>query len=148
MGSYQCFLAKRTALSGIATLALLGVNYSPANAKDAGGYVESAKTYSEKGNLKAAEIELRNAVRQAPQDAHIHAMLAQVYLRLGEFASAEREARSARELKGDEADYLLTLAESLLRQGKLADIPVQIKAGGRSPELDSKVRVILAIAAA
>src|ERR1051325_552598 len=96
----------RTALSGLAAVVLLGFAYSPTMAKETAAYVESAKSYTEKGNLKAAEIELRNAVRQAPQDAHIHALLAQVYLKLGEFVSAEREARSARDLNGEEADYL------------------------------------------
>src|SRR3954452_6958967 len=103
MRSYQRFLLKRRAVSGIAALALLWFSHSTSLAKDAQSYIESAKAYSEKGNLKAAEIELRNALREAPQDAHIHALLAQVYLRLGEFASAEREARSARDLKGEES---------------------------------------------
>jgi putative PEP-CTERM system TPR-repeat lipoprotein len=135
------------AIFGIAVFALAGIGSSPAMAKDTQSFVDSANTYAEKGELKAAEIELRNALRQAPQDAHIHAMLAQVYLKQGEFASAEREARSARDLKGDEADYLLTLAEAMRYQGKFADIPVEIKPGNRAPELESKVRIILAAAA-
>ena len=107
MRYYQRLALKRSVISGIASIALLVFAYSATLGKDLQGYLESAQSYSEKGNLKAAEIELRNAVRQAPQDAHIHALLAQVYLKLGEFASAEREARSARDLKGDETDYLL-----------------------------------------
>ena len=110
-------------------------------------YLDSAQAYIQKGNLKAAEIELRNAEREAPQDAHIRALLAQVYLKLGDFKLAEREARAARDLKGAEADYLLPLAEAMLRQGKAADIAVQIKPGDRPPELESKVRMILAMAA-
>src|SRR6266480_1223454 len=106
---------KRSVISGAVGIALLAFTPSATVAKDVEGYVEAAKSYSEKGNLKAAEIELRNALRQSPQDAHIHALLAQVYLKLGGFASAEREARSARDLKANEADYLLTLAESLMR---------------------------------
>jgi Tfp pilus assembly protein PilF len=117
-------------------------------AQDTQSYVDSARTHAEKGDLKAAEIQLRNALRQAPQDARLHAMLAQIYLKQGELASAEREARSARDLKGDEADYLLTLAEALRGQGKDADISLQIKPGTRPPELESKVRTILAMAAA
>src|SRR5439155_14161195 len=101
-----------------------------------------------KGNFKAAEIELRNAAREAPQDAHVHALLAQVYLRLGDIKSAEREARSARDLKGEEADYLLPLANAMLAQGKFADISAQIKPGNRAPELESKVRLFLSMAAA
>src|SRR5207249_8994238 len=121
---------------------------SPAQAKEAQAYLDTAQGYVAKGNLKAAEIELRNAAREAPQDAHVHALLAQVYLRLGDVKAAEREARSARDLKGEEADYLFPLADALLAQGKFADIAAQIKPGNRAPELESKVRVILSMAAA
>jgi cellulose synthase operon protein C len=136
------------AVLGLAIVAFVGLGNSPVLAKDAQSYVGTAQGYADKGNLKAAEIELRNAVREAPQDAHIHGLLAQVYLKLGEAASAEREARSARDLKGDETDYLLTLADAMMRQGKFADIPAQIKAGHRSPELESQVRMVLATTAA
>src|SRR5207302_11205742 len=111
------------------TLANLGIGR--ASAKDLQSYVDTAQGYVEKGNLRAAEIELRNAVRQSPQDAHLHALLAEIYLKLGESPSAEREARSTRDLGGAEADYLLILAESMSRQGKLADIQAQIKPGQR-----------------
>src|SRR5579864_3092974 len=75
-------------------------------------YLDAAKSYVEKGNLKAAEIELRNAEREAPRDAHIRAMLADVYVKLGQFTVAAQEARIARDLKGDEAEYVLPLAEA------------------------------------
>ena len=132
----------------VAVVLFASLGPTQAFAKDAQSYVDSAQTYVQKGNLKAAEIELRNAVREAPKDAHIHALLAQVYLSLGEFRSAEREARSARDLNGDETDYLLTLADAMLRQDKWADVPEQIKAANRPPEFESKVRLVLATAAA
>jgi len=148
MSDRQCLWTKNGATLGLVLLAFAGLDNSSVLAKDAQSYVGTAQTYAEKGNLKAAEIELRNAVREAPQDAHIHALLAQVYLRLGEFSSAEREARSARGLNGAESDYLLTLADAMSRQSKFADIPVEIKPGNRAPELESKVRLFLAMAAA
>ena len=116
-------------------------------AKDGQAYLEKAQAYIAKGNFSAAEIELRNAEREAPKDAHIRALLAQVYLKLGNFAYAERAARAARDLNAPEAEYILTLAEAMLRQGKLADIPGEIKPGNRPPELESKIRVALAVAA-
>jgi Tfp pilus assembly protein PilF len=48
-----------------------------------------AEQYLAKGDLKAAEIELRNAVRQSPDNPVIRARLAQVYLDLGDATSAE-----------------------------------------------------------
>src|SRR3954453_13189617 len=118
-----------------------------ARAAEGNAHLDQAKTYLSKGNFSAAEIELRNAERDAPKDANIRALLAQVYLRLGNFANAERAARAARDLNAPEADYILTLAEEMLRQGKYADIPVEIKPGNRAPELESKVRVALGLAA-
>jgi putative PEP-CTERM system TPR-repeat lipoprotein len=134
-------------LFATAAFAVAAVSPAPGWAKDAQAYVKDAQGYADTGNFKAAEIELRNAEREAPQDAHIRILLAQVYLKLGNLATAEREARAARDLKGAEADYLLPLAEAMLRQGKYADVPVEIKAGTRPPQLESKVRVILATAA-
>ena len=123
-----------------------GALIAEAWAKDGQTYLDKAEAYIAKGNFNAAEIELRNAEREAPKDARIRALLGQVYLKLGNFAYAEREARTARDLNGPEADYILTLAEAMMRQGKFADIPVEIKPGNRAPELESKVRVALALA--
>ena len=119
-----------------------------AYAKDTTASVKEAEQYVAKGNLKAAEIELRNAIRDAPQDPVLHARLAEVYLQLGDAASAEREARSARERNGNEADYIPVLADALLRQDKFADLLDLIQPGDRNPVLESKVRTALGTAAA
>src|SRR5437667_1738351 len=118
-----------------------------AAAKESFESVKEAEQYVAKGDLKAAEIELKNAVRQSPQDPILRARLAQVYLRLGDAAMAEREARAARERNGEEADYLPVLAEALLQQEKFADLADQIKPGDRVPALESKVRTALGTAA-
>src|SRR5690348_12323450 len=112
-------------------------------AKDTTASIKEAEQYVAKGNLKAAEIELRNAIRESPQDPVLHARLAQIYLQLGDAVAAEREARSARERNGDEADYLPVLADALLRQDKFADLLDLIQPGDRQPALESKVRTAL-----
>src|SRR5215813_10806254 len=126
---------------------LLVIACLSANAKESSTSIKDAEQYVAKGDLKAAEIELRNAVRQSPQDPLIRARLAQVYLNLGDFASAERETRAARERNGDEADYLPILADALLRQGKFTDVLDLIRPGERAPALESKVRSALGAAA-
>lgn len=136
---------KSGAIFGIAILAFAGLA-SPGLAKDENS-LDRAQAYVEKGNLRAAMIELRNALREAPQDGHVHALLAQVYLKLNDLALAEREARSARDLHAVEADYLLTLAEAMRAQRKFDDIQAEIKADNRPSELESQVRIILAEAA-
>src|SRR5215469_5651339 len=127
---------------------LLAITCLGANAKESISSLKDAEQYVAKGDLKAAEIELRNAVRQSPQDPLIRARLAQVYLNLGDFASAEREARAARERNGNEADYLPILADALLRQGKFTDVLDLIRLGERAPALESKLRTALGTAAA
>jgi putative PEP-CTERM system TPR-repeat lipoprotein len=131
-------------LAFAATLLAFGAG---ANAKDSSTSVKEAEQYLAKGDLKAAEIEMRNALRQSPDDPVIRVRLAQIYLDLGDAVSAEREARAARERHGDEADYLPILASALLRQGKFSDVVDLIQPGDRAPALESKVRTALGAAA-
>src|SRR5262245_33030375 len=103
-GEYRCL---RFAL--LLTVALLMTTYSISHAKESSASVNDAEQYLAKGDAKAAEIELRNATRESPDDPMLRTRLAQVYLQLGDAVAAEREARAARERNGDEADYLLVL---------------------------------------
>ncbi|MBV8740002.1 MAG: PEP-CTERM system TPR-repeat protein PrsT [Alphaproteobacteria bacterium] len=121
---------------------------SSAVAAESPASVKSADQYIENGNPKAAEIELRNAVRDAPQDAQLRIRLARVYLQLGDPISAEREARAARERNGAEADYLPVLDQALLRQGKFQELADLVYPGNRLPALESQVRWALGMAAA
>jgi len=98
-------------------------------AKDSTASVKDAEQYVAKGNLKAAEIELRNAIREAPQDPVLRARLADVYLQLADPAAAEREARAALERKGDEADHIPVVADALLRQEKFSALLDLVKPG-------------------
>jgi len=120
---------------------------SGALAKESSAFVKDAEQYIAAGNPQAAAIELKNAVRQSPQDPAIRARLAQVYLQLGDAAAAENEARAARERGGDEADYLPILADALLRQYKFADVLDLIHPADRDAALESKVRTALGTAA-
>jgi putative PEP-CTERM system TPR-repeat lipoprotein len=119
-----------------------------AYAKDYTASVKDAEQYVAKGNLKAAEIELRNAIRETPQDPVLHARLADIYLQLADPAAAEREARDALERKGDEADYIPVLMDAMLRQEKFADLLDLVKPADRTPALESKVRTALGTAEA
>lgn len=120
----------------------------PVDAKESSASVKDAEQYIAAGDLKAAVIELKNAVLGSPQDPAIRVRLADVYLRLEDFRSAEHEARAARELSGNEADYLPVLADSLLRQQKFKDIIDLIEPSDRAPVLESKVRTAIGSAAA
>jgi putative PEP-CTERM system TPR-repeat lipoprotein len=132
----------------VVAAAIAALSCPAAYAKDSAASVKEAEQYAAKGNLKAAEIELRNAIRESPQDPVLHARLADVYLQLGDAAAAEREARSALERNGDEADYLSVLMDALLRQDKFANLLDLVKPSDRNPALESKVRTALGTAAA
>ena len=90
--------------------------------KDSTASVREANQYIVQGDLRAAEIQLRNTISETPQDPVLHARLAEVYFQLGDAQSAEREARAARERNGNEADYLPVLVEAMFGEGKFADL--------------------------
>ncbi len=140
----RCCPWRRVVVAG----ALAALAWSAAYAKDSPTSVKRAEEYVTQGNLKAAEIELRAAIREAPEDPILHARLADVYLQLNDPLAAEREARAARERNGSEADYLPVLADALLRQEKFANLIDLIQPGSRDPVLESKLRTALAAAAA
>jgi len=136
------------ALGVAAGVAALTAAAPVADAADSPASVKNADQDIASGNLKAAVIELRNAVRDAPDDAKLRTRLALVYLQLGDPISAEREARAAREHNGAEADYLPVLDKALLRQAKFADLSDLVQPGNRPPALESQVRWALGAAAA
>ena len=131
--------------AAIAT-AMLTLAGPAADAADSPASAKSADQSIASGNPKAAEIELRNAIQQSPQDPLLRSQLAIVYMQLGDPISAEREARAAHERNGKEADYLPVLMQAMLRQGKFTDLLDQVKPGERPPALESKVRLALGIA--
>jgi len=142
--------AQRPCLWRSLTLAatVLAMVSAVANAKESSASIKDAEQYVAKGDLKAAEIELKNAVRQSPQDPILRVRLAEVYLQLGDAAMAEREARAGRERNGNEADFLPVLADALLQQEKFADLTDQIQPDDRAPALESRVRTALGTATA
>ena len=81
--------------------ALSALACQAAYAKDLTASIKDAEQYVAKGNLKAAEIELRNAIREAPQDPVLHARLAEIYLQLGDAraggAGGARRTRAQRQ---------------------------------------------------
>jgi putative PEP-CTERM system TPR-repeat lipoprotein len=143
-GSHRHYLWR-----GLTFAAVVFVSICPGvQAAEPAVFVKDAEQFIQKGDLETAQIELKNAIRQSPQDPVIRARLAQVYLQLGNAAAAESEARAARERHGDEADYLPILADALLRQYKFADVLDSIPPGDRDAALESKIRTALGTAAA
>lgn len=94
--------------------------------------VASAKAYLDQHDSKAAIIELKNALSEAPNQAEARYLLGKALLQSGDAVGAEVELRKASQLGFDANQVLPTLAETLvaLGQGKkvldeLADKTVQ-----------------------
>ncbi|HEY8612075.1 MAG TPA: XrtA/PEP-CTERM system TPR-repeat protein PrsT [Roseomonas sp.] len=84
--------------------------------------LERARAAQARGDLRAAQIELRNAVRDDPRSASARAALATASLDLGDGVTAEKEARTALELGLDQATGTSLLLRAILVQGKFSDL--------------------------
>jgi putative PEP-CTERM system TPR-repeat lipoprotein len=104
-------------------------------------YLSTAKTSLKKGDLKSAQIDLRNAVRADPQNAEAHYWLGQVTFELGDPVASEREAIAARDRGFDPHQAVPLLARALLAQNKFGELLDKLKPEGKDPLLDASILV-------
>jgi cellulose synthase operon protein C len=104
-------------------------------------YLATARDSMKKGDLKSAQIDLRNAIRTDPQNAEAHFWLARVSLELGDPVAAEREAVAARDRGFDSHQTIPVLAQALLTQNKFQDLLNTLKPDGKDPQLDAAILV-------
>lgn len=116
----------KTRLLATTLLAAAWLAASPAFAP-AFANVDRARAAQQRGDLRAAQIELRNAVRGNPNSGELRALLAQASLDLGDGDTAEKEARAALERGFDRtrSTALLMRAYLMLNRGRdlLRDFP-------------------------
>ena len=86
-----------------------------------------------KGDLKSAQIDLRNAVRNDPQNAEAHYWLGRVTFELGDPVASEREAIAARDRGFDPHQTVPLLAQALLAQNKFERPAEHAEAGRQGP---------------
>ncbi len=110
-----------------------------ARAGHAADYLSDARTALRKGDLKTAQIELRNAVRADPQNAQARFLLAQVQLQLGDPAAAEQQARAAQDRGYDPLQTTPVIGQALLMQNRPVDLLKQFTPTGKNPKLDSEI---------
>lgn len=113
---------------------LFGVK--PAWARD---YLAEGKQLLQKGDLRGAQIALRNAVRDEPKNAEAHYRLAVVHLTLGDPAAAEKEIRVARELGYDARQSMPLFIQTMLTQGKFRPLLDELKPDGKDPAIDAEI---------
>ena len=84
--------------------------------------IESARAAIASNEFDTAMIHLKNAIRQAPNDAASRFLLGDIYLQRGELEFSEKELLLAKELGFDEAQVLPRLAKALFLQRKYKDV--------------------------
>src|SRR4051794_39741133 len=94
--------------------------------------MQTAKAALQKGDVRAAGIELRTLVRDQPANAEAHALLSQVQIAQGDPVAAEKEIKRAAELNWDKNALLSILAQSYLAQRKWPEIKQEIPRSGSS----------------
>ena len=98
-----------------------------------------AQEMMDKGDLRGAQLELRNAIRTNPNNAAAHFRLGQVGQRLGDAVAAEKELKLAREQGFDARLVNPILAQAYMAQGRyrelLRDFPTQGLSGEQATPL-------------
>jgi len=81
-------------------------------------YVQRAKDFQDKGDIKASVIELKNALQRNSNNAEARWLLGTIYVELGFGAAAEKELRRALEVGVASEAIAIPLARALLLQEK------------------------------
>lgn len=99
-----------------------------------------AQAHRASGDLKAAVIELKNAIQKEPGHKRARYSLGEVYVEVGDGAAAEVELRRA---EGDQAATALLLGRALLLQGKYENLLKEISAEDQRSTKDKAVALAL-----
>ena len=85
-------------------------------------YVDNAKRHLVDGELTAATIELKNALKSEADNAEARWLLGKIYYDLNDMPSADKELRRARQLGVPAEQVSPLLAQAFLKQGKFAEL--------------------------
>ncbi|MEM8799095.1 MAG: XrtA/PEP-CTERM system TPR-repeat protein PrsT [Pseudomonadota bacterium] len=81
-------------------------------------YVEKARGHFARGEIREAQIELRNALRENPKNGNASLLLADIYLEYSQGIAAQTEVENARQYGIGENETRVRMARSLLLQGQ------------------------------
>jgi putative PEP-CTERM system TPR-repeat lipoprotein len=103
----------------VCAMVALGASLSGCNDnKSSADLLKEAQQYEQKGDRKAALIQLKNAVTQSPDNAEARLRLGEFQLEAGDILSAEKELRKAVSLGIGAQRGLPPLAKTLQAQGQ------------------------------
>ena len=106
----------------------------------------AARTALQKGDVRAAAINLRNAVRDQPNNAAAHLQLGTLQLQSGDAVAAEKELKLAASLGSKAPDLNVMLAQSYLQQGRNKELLAEFPPPLSTPDLTSQLLVLRAFA--
>ena len=89
---------------------------------DAAAYIASANSYIAKADYKAAIIEIKNALQEAPDNTEARMLLARALFATGDIAGAETEVRKAIDQRAPDDETYPLLAKTLVAQGKFGNL--------------------------
>lgn len=108
----------RLARRGLVVPLLLALALTACSGEKPEAMLASARDYLAKDDLKAAVIQVKNALQENPDLAEARYILAVALLRSGDAVGAETELRKAMALKYPEEKTVPSLAQALLAQGQ------------------------------
>jgi cellulose synthase operon protein C len=108
--------------------------------------VASARELLARGDVRAAQLELRNAVRKDPANADAHFELGQLQLQFGDAVAAEKELKAARAAGYHGPRVTPLLARSYLAQDKFRDLLKEFSPAGLPPAEAASVLVSRSLA--
>lgn len=109
---------RRVAASMLLTAAVASMSACSKN-ETTQSLIEDAQQYQKKGDLKAAVIQLKNALQKNPEDAQARYALGMIYLETGESLSAQKELEKAISLGMNRDKVTPALGQAYLQEGKL-----------------------------
>ncbi len=111
-----------------------------------GDPIKNARLLLQKGDMRGAQIELRNAIKADPNNAEAHVRLAQLQLQNSDPIAAEKELKVARELKYEPKAIVPLLAQSFLAQQRFAEVLSEVQVDQTDPAEGARTLVLRAMA--
>jgi putative PEP-CTERM system TPR-repeat lipoprotein len=99
-----------------------------------------AQQYQQKGDVKAALIQLKNAVEKSPENGEARIALGNLELAMGDVPSAEKEFRKARSLGIPAERVLPMMGKAMAQQGKFKDILQEV-----TPDIAAKSAPLMSL---
>ncbi len=110
-------------------------------------YIESGQKFYNNKEWKSAIIEFKNAVKQAPENAHARALLGKTYVQTFSSAAAIKELKRARDLGYGSSDILVALGKAYQQTYEYQNIIDEVQVEGQQdPQVQADILALRAIA--